>query len=83
MLFVKYDTCEPWKQRKEDEQGFDNTIYTCSIIIANLSNLFEMIMPNACEKLRKYLNLGEPNWKPIEEVKSVNLENIEPLFNRI
>jgi len=78
-----YDTCEPWKQRKEDEKAFNDTIYTCGVIIANLSNLFEPIMPNSCSKLRKYLNLGKPSWNLIEKVEKVNLDNIEALFNRI
>lgn len=79
-----YDTREPWKQRKEDEKGFNDTIYTCSVIIANLSNLFEIVMPKACEKLRKYLNLSNPSWNVIEEIKDeIKLDNIEPLFSRI
>ena len=32
----------------------NDIIYTCSVIIANLSNLFEMVMPTACSKIRKY-----------------------------
>jgi methionyl-tRNA synthetase len=79
-----YDSKEPWKQRKEDEEGFNNTIYTCSIIIANLSNLFEPIMPKACYKLRNYLNLGEPSWNVIEKLQDdLSLEGIEPLFTRM
>jgi len=78
-----YDTREPWKQVKEDKNAFNDTIYTCSVIIANLSNLFEPVMPIACSKLRNYLNIEKPSWNVIEEVESVNLGNIEPLFNRI
>lgn len=79
-----YDTQEPWKQKKEDETGFNNTIYTCSVIIANLSNLFEPVMPEACSKLKKYLKLNNSSWNVIEELaEDISLENIEPLFTRI
>jgi methionyl-tRNA synthetase len=79
-----YDTREPWKQRKEDEEAFNDTIYTCAVIIANLSNLFEPIMPEACAKLRGYLKLENPSWNVIQEVKAgTSLEGIEPLFARL
>ncbi len=79
-----YDTREPWKQKKEDIAGFNDTIYTCAVIIANLSNLFEVAMPKACAKLREYLKLEKPSWEVITAVKSnIKLSNVEPLFNRI
>lgn len=78
-----YDEQEPWKQKKEDIEGFNNTIYTCTNIIANLSNLFEPFMPFACEKIRKYLDIPQKSWNMVEVEKGLALENIEPLFNRI
>ena len=79
-----YDTREPWKQRKENEEEFNNTIYTCSVMIANLSNLFEPIMPEACKKLREYLQIEKASWTSIEDVKNgIKLDGIEPLFTRI
>ena len=78
-----YDENEPWKQKKDNEEGFYNTIYTCTTIIANLSNLFEPFMPNACSKIRRYLNIEEANWNPIYLDKEINLNNVEPLFERI
>lgn len=78
-----YDEQKPWVQKKEDIEGFNNTIYTCSVIIANLANIFEPFMPNACKKIRKYLDLHEKSWKLIEPKKGLKLENIEPLFTRI
>ena len=78
-----YDSSEPWIAKKEDLQKFNNIIYTCSTIIANLSNLFEPIMPTACGKIRKYLNIEKGNWEYIEAKKGLKLENIEPLFTRI
>ncbi|MCI8965548.1 MAG: methionine--tRNA ligase [Clostridia bacterium] len=78
-----YDEREPWKQRKDDIEGFNETIFTCANIIANLSNLFEPIMPDTTKKIREYLKLEKAEWKPVILEKEIELSNIEPLFERI
>lgn len=78
-----YDDKQPWVQKKEDIEAFNDTIYTCAVIIANLSNLFEPFMPSSCEKIRKYLKINNPSWEPIVTLNTTELNNIEPLFNRI
>lgn len=78
-----YDESKPWIQKKENIAEFNNTIYTCTVIIANLANIFEPFMPKACAKIRKYLQLEQAKWELIEPKKGIKLENIEPLFNRI
>ena len=80
-----YDEQEPWKQIKENEQAFQNTIFTCSTIIANLSNLFEPIMPETTEKIREYLEVPDPTWAPIYLEKEIDLshKDIQPLFERL
>ncbi len=78
-----YDEQKPWIQKRENIQEFNNTIYTCAVIIANLANIFEPFMPSACTKIRKYLNLQEKRWNIIEPKIGLKLENIEPLFSRI
>ena len=78
-----YDEQKPWIQKKENIEEFNNTIYTCATIIANLSNIFEPFMPSACEKIRKYLQIENKSWKLIEPNAGLKLEGIEPLFSRI
>lgn len=78
-----YDEKQPWVQKKENMDEFNNTIYNCTVIIANLSNIFEPFMPETCEKIREYLKLGKCEWKRIELNSNIKLENIQPLFNRI
>ncbi len=78
-----YDESKPWVQRKEDIDGFNNTIYTCAVIIANLSNLFEPFMPISCEKIRQYLKIEKATWNKITLKNDIALENIDPLFERI
>jgi len=80
-----YDTQEPWKQAKENKEEFNNTIFTCTNIIANLSNLFEPIMPSITEKIREYLEIEEKTWNPIYIEKEIDLKSkdIQALFERI
>ena len=78
-----YDEKQPWVQRKENIDAFNDTIYNCTVIIANLSNIFEPFMPGVCEKIRKYLALNQYNWNMVEIKDNIKLENIEPLFSRI
>ena len=78
-----YDERKPWIQKKENIEDFNNTIYTCANVIANLSNLLEPIMPEAANKLRKYLKIEKPLWKPIQIKENISLENVEILFDRI
>ena len=78
-----YDDQKPWVQKKESIEEFNNTIYTCAVIIANLSNIFEPFMPNACEKIRGYLKIENKSWNLIQPRIGTKLENIEPLFSRM
>ena len=78
-----YDDRQPWVQKNENIDEFKNTIYTCAVIIANLANLFEPFMPEACRKIRKYLGINDAKWEFINIEEDIKLEGIEPLFTRI
>ncbi len=78
-----YEEQQPWKQQKENIEEFNNTIYTCSTLIANLSNLYEPFMPKSSEKIRKMLNIDKCKWEYIEAPKNYKLNGVEPLFERI
>ena len=78
-----YDDKQPWIQKKENIEEFNNTIYNCANIIANLSNLFEPFMPASCKKIRKYLKIENKSWEKIHAKPGVDLTNIEPLFTRV
>jgi len=78
-----YDEQKPWVQAKEDQNAFNNTIYTCAYVIANLSNIFEPFMPNASASIREFLNLEKtPSWQEIVP-QAVSLDKVQPLFTRI
>lgn len=78
-----YDERKPWIQKRENIEEFNNTIYTCANIIANLSNLIEPIMPQTSNRLREYLKIERPLWKQIQIKEKISLNNIGMLFERI
>ena len=63
---------------------FNNTIYTCTNIIANLSNMLEPLIPEKTERIRKYLKLDKAKWEIITIDKEIDVSNsMEILFERI
>jgi len=79
-----YDDQKPWVQAKENIEAFNNTIYSCAYVIANLSNVFELFMPNAAAKIRGFLELeNKYEWKPIDVKAGIKLDKVEPLFARV
>lgn len=78
-----YEEQQPWKQQKDNIQEFNNTIYTCSNLVANLSNLYEPFMPTSSKKVRDFLDISKCSWKYIEVEKNKKIVGIEPLFERI
>ena len=79
-----YDEQKPWVQAKEDINAFNDTIYSCAYVIANLANIFEPFMPRTCAKIRDFLNLDKvPSWNVIDVKAGLTLDKVEPLFARI
>ena len=78
-----YDEHEPWIKAKENIDEFNNITYTCTYIIANVSNLIAPFMPNTSLKIKKMLGLPEFKWEPINLKGDITLNEIELLFNRI
>ncbi len=78
-----YDDRKPWIQSKEDIEAFNDTIYTCSNIIVNLSNLYEPFMPKTSQRIREFLGITEAVWKKILLKPNTKIIGVEPLFTRI
>ena len=78
-----YDDKKPWALYKENMKEFNNVMYNCANIIANLANLFEPIMPNTSNKIKQYLNIDIGKWEKIIIKEEIKLNNINPLFERI
>lgn len=77
-----YDERKPWIQYKEDMNSFNDTIYTCANLIANISNIMEPFMPASSEKIRKILNIEKATWNSIKVEPHIKLEDVEILFTK-
>jgi methionyl-tRNA synthetase len=78
-----YDDRKPWAQfKEEDKTEFNNTIYTCSVLIANISNLMEPFMPASSAKVREWLKIEKPTWSYIEVEPGISLDNVDVLFTK-
>lgn len=78
-----YDEQKPWILYKENIEEFNDVMYNCANIITNLANLFEPVMPESSNKIKKYLNIDNDKWENIVIDETIKLNNIEPLFERI
>ena len=78
-----YDSKQPWIQVKNDIDAFNDTTYTCTYIIANISNLIAPILPNASLKIKEILNLPKYNWEEIIIKGNYKVENLQVLYNKI
>ena len=78
-----YDSKQPWVLAKENIEEFNNVTYTCTYMIANISNLIAPIMPNGSLKIKKMLNLNEFKFEEVMIKGDIKLNNVEILYNRL
>ena len=78
-----YDENKPWVLFKENIEKFNKIIFNCATICVNLANLFEPLMPETSKKLKNYFKTEINDWNTIKIEKEIELNNIEPLFERI
>lgn len=78
-----YDEQKPWVLLKENQDEFKKVIYNCTVIIANLANLFEAVMPDTCKKIKDYLKIEQSDWNFVEIKNEIQLNEIAPLFERL
>ncbi len=77
-----YDEQKPWVLFKEDMPKFNDVMYTCSVLIANISNIMEPFMPMSSEKIRNILKLEKATWEYVEVTPHISLDDVEILFTR-
>ena len=79
-----FDETQPWVLfKQEDKSAFNDVIYTCSYIIANLSNLMDPFIPFAAEKLRQAFGIKKATWAPVELATGQSVERLPVLFVRM
>lgn len=78
-----FDLEQPWITIKVNKEQCEQTLFTCTQIIANLSNLLSPFLPLTAQTIREFLNLIEnQKWDYIETGNS-SIRNIDVLFERI
>ncbi|ODM27236.1 methionine--tRNA ligase [Clostridium sp. Bc-iso-3] len=78
-----FDDSKPWITIKSDVEKCRETLYTCVQIIANLSNLLEPFLPFSSAKIRNILKIEKAVWQCIEVPGSLEIGQVEILFERI
>ena len=79
-----FDETQPWILfKQEDKTAFNDVIYTCSYIIANLGNLMDPFIPFAAAKIREAFNIKQATWKPVDLIVGQNIEHMPVLFVRM
>ena len=78
-----YDSKQPWVQVKEDIDGFNDTTYTCTYMIANMSNMITPILPHASKKIKEMLDLPEYKWEVTDIKGDYKIQNLQVLYDRI
>lgn len=78
-----YDSRQPWIQVKEDINGFNDTTYTCTYMIANMSNMIAPILPHASKKIKEMLELPEYQWGVTDIKGDYKIQNLQVLYGRI
>lgn len=78
-----YDSKQPWIQVKEDINGFNDTSYTCTYMMANMSNMIAPILPHASKKIKQMLSLPEYKWDEIQIKGNYQIQDLQVLYDKI
>ena len=78
-----YDSKQPWVLAKENIEEFNNVTYTCTYMIANISNMIAPIMPDGSLKIKKMLNLDEFKFEEVSISGDIKINDVEILYDRL
>lgn len=78
-----YDNKQPWILVKDDLDAFNDVTYTCTYMIANLSNMIAPILPDASLKIKEFLALPTYKWGEQTICGNYHINELNVLFDRI
>ncbi|MFH0922734.1 MAG: methionine--tRNA ligase [Candidatus Micrarchaeota archaeon] len=82
-----FNSKEPWKRVKTNQQDAANTIFLTANAIHSLSIILEPFIPFSCAKTRKFLNAKSVPWAKAgrQNIASNHVfsEKFEPLFRKL
>ncbi|MGM0901851.1 MAG: methionine--tRNA ligase [Bacillota bacterium] len=77
-----FDEQQPWLQIKDDPDACKQTLANCVYLIANLAHVLTPFLPFSSRKVKDMIHFRETDWSSVL-VRSQQLTNVEPLFERI
>ena len=79
-----FDTAQPWVLFKnEDKTQFNNVMYNCAYIVANLGVLMQPFMPFSASKIRDCFGISNIDWQPVKFEGDIHLNAMTQLFTRV
>ncbi|WP_224768208.1 methionine--tRNA ligase [Metabacillus idriensis] len=78
-----FDEQKPWISVKDNAAACENTLFTCTVAIANLSILLQPFLPFSSREIQELMGLKADKWSytPLDSV--IELSQVKPLFERI
>lgn len=77
-----FDEQQPWIQVKENPYKEQQTLATCTYIIANLGQLLHPFLPFSAQKIREMLFIEKTEWQEQTDLPA-KLGEVLPLFERL
>jgi len=77
-----YDAHQPWKTRTVDPKACADTLYNCTLLVADLAVLLKPFLPFSSEKLENWLNLNG-RWEKQTVIPGRELPDISVLFEKL
>ncbi|MEO4055003.1 methionine--tRNA ligase [Solibacillus sp. CAU 1738] len=77
-----FDEQQPWIQVKDDVEKGNDTLATCTYIIANLAQLLHPFLPFSTQKIREMLQIDVIEWQEQTQLPKTLFE-VTPLFERL
>ena len=77
-----FDNEKPWIAFRNDPSRCKEVIYNCALIVLNLANMLNPIIPKTAEKIRKMINTDSISYE-FETTEIFEIQKVEFLFTRI
>jgi len=78
-----FDEYAPWNSIKSDKTLCEKQLFNIVSLIANINILLTPYLPKGCAKVEKLLNIKENSYNYFELTKDIELEEIEPIYQRL
>lgn len=77
-----FDQEKPWVAFRNDPSRCKEVIYNCALVVLNLANLLEPIIPSTAVKIKKMINTDIKSYK-FEKLDEFVVSDVDFLFEKI